>query len=104
MDGLFHIVDWTPTLAAIAGVSEERIQQLKLDGKNQKDFILNQGESVRREFVYNIKTSPFKVRKFKNLTIDIFIIRVSRLVTAVGSTRYSGEIMGRMTGTGRPGN
>ena len=64
MDGLFHIVDWTPTLAAIAGVSEDRIKQLNLDGKNQKDFILNQGDSVRQEFVYNIKTSPFKVRKF----------------------------------------
>ena len=62
-DGLFHIVDWTPTLAAIAGVPEDRIQQLNLDGKNQKDFILNQGESARREFVYNIKTSPFKVKQ-----------------------------------------
>ena len=62
LDGLFHIVDWTPTLASIAGVEEERIAQLKLDGKNQKDFILNQGKSVRSEFVYNIKTVPFKVR------------------------------------------
>ena len=62
IDGLFHIVDWTPTLASIAGVSQERINQLNLDGKNQKDFILNQGKSVRSEFVYNIKTAPFKVR------------------------------------------
>ena len=62
LDGLFHIVDWTPTLASIAGVSEEKINQLNLDGKNQRDFFLNNGESVRREFVYNIKTAPFKVR------------------------------------------
>merc|ERR1739848_286935 len=26
-DGLFHIVDWTPTLASIAGVEEQKIKQ-----------------------------------------------------------------------------
>ena len=104
MDGLFHIVDWTPTLAAIAGVSEERIQQLNLDGKNQKDFILNQGESARREFVYNIKTSPFKVRERFWMETLVNILLVLRPATGVGNTSCCGETTGRTVGPDRPGN
>ena len=60
-DGLFHIVDWAPTLATLAG-GEDTIPA-DLDGVNQAAFIMEEeGASARTEFVYNIKTAPFKVR------------------------------------------
>jgi len=59
-NGLLHITDWAPTIASLAGVDDEDIDEFKLDGINQKDFILYGKPSKRNEFVYNIKTSPFK--------------------------------------------
>ena len=58
--GLFHITDWMPTLASLAGVSKERVEELGMDGIDQTDMLLHGGQSGRTEFVYNIKTSPFK--------------------------------------------
>ena len=60
-DGLFHIVDWLPTVAAMAGVDQEQLDIMNLDGVNQIQFLLENQESSRTEFVYNIKTAPFKV-------------------------------------------
>ena len=59
-NGLLHIVDWTPTLASLSGISEKNIRKYKLDGINQKEMILEDKPSKRNEFIYNIKTSPFK--------------------------------------------
>ena len=62
-DGLFHIVDWTPTLASLGGASQSSLDTMNLDGINQKKFLMEQDStSSRNEFVYNIKTAPFKVR------------------------------------------
>ena len=58
--GLFHITDWMPTLASIAGVPKERVEELAMDGIDQTAMLLHGGQSGRTEFVYNIKTSPFK--------------------------------------------
>ena len=58
--GLFHITDWMPPLASLAGVSKERVEELGMDGIDQTDMLLHGGQSGRTEFVYNIKTSPFK--------------------------------------------
>ena len=53
-DGLFHIVDWAPTLASMG-----------LDGIDQRRFIMEEeAASAREHFVYNIKTAPFKVEKY----------------------------------------
>ncbi|XP_046553551.1 arylsulfatase I-like [Haliotis rubra] len=49
--GMFHAVDWYPTLLDIAGGDSS---QLDIDGVSQVDMILNGGSSVRNEFVYNI--------------------------------------------------
>ncbi|XP_046553561.1 arylsulfatase I-like [Haliotis rubra] len=49
--GMFHAVDWYPTLLDIAGGDSS---QLDIDGMSQVDMILNGGSSVRNEFVYNI--------------------------------------------------
>lgn len=59
-NGLFHIVDWTPTLASIAGMKATDLENMRLDGINQKGFIFEDSESKRDEFVYNLKTAPFK--------------------------------------------
>ena len=59
-NGLLHIVDWTPTLASLSGIGDEDIRKYKLDGVNQKAMILENKPSKRNEFIYNIKTSPFK--------------------------------------------
>ena len=49
-----------PTLASIAGVPKERVEELAMDGIDQTAMLLHGGQSGRTEFVYNIKTSPFK--------------------------------------------
>ncbi|XP_064600138.1 arylsulfatase I-like isoform X2 [Liolophura sinensis] len=48
-NGLMHIVDWNPTIQAIAGSPPEDGQ----DGVNQWDMISEGTESARKEFVYN---------------------------------------------------
>ena len=59
-NGIFHITDWMPTLASIAGTTDEQLDEMSLDGINQRSFLLENKESRRNEFVYNIKTAPFK--------------------------------------------
>ena len=96
-DGLFHIVDWTPTIAAMAGVDQEHLDTMGLDGVNQIQFLLEDQESARTEFVYNIKTAPFKV----GLIIQPFLFHVItffRLVTDMGSTSYFGGIIAKVVG------
>ena len=58
--GLIHITDWMPTLASLAGVPSQRIDELAMDGIDQRQMLMEGGASKRTEFVYNIKTSPFK--------------------------------------------
>jgi len=58
--GIFHIVDWLPSLASLAGLSSTRLAKLGLDGIDQSEFLMQAGSATRTEFVYNIKTSPFK--------------------------------------------
>merc|ERR1719481_783216 len=57
-DGLFHITDWYPTLAKIAGIDDKKI--LHLDGVDQRQLLFNGGPSGRNDFVYNLKTVPFR--------------------------------------------
>ena len=57
---MLHITDWMPTLASLAGVSREKLVELGMDGIDQSDMVMEGGQSRRNEFVYNIKTSPFK--------------------------------------------
>ena len=59
-NGLFHIIDWTPSIASIAGMKDEDVENMKLDGINQRQFLFEDIESQRHEFVYNLKTAPFK--------------------------------------------
>ena len=68
-EGLFHIVDWAPTLASLAGVPPTTLASMGLDGLDQRRFIMEEeAASAREHFVYNIKTAPFKVKKyFKNI-------------------------------------
>ena len=49
-----------PTLASLAGVPKHQIEELHMDGIDQTDMLLKGKNSRRTEFVYNIKTSPFK--------------------------------------------
>ena len=58
--GLIHITDWMPTLASLAGVPSQRIEELAMDGIDQREMLMKGKASKRTEFVYNIKTSPFK--------------------------------------------
>ena len=58
--GLIHVTDWMPTLASLAGVPKHQIEELNMDGIDQTDMLLKGKNSRRTEFVYNIKTSPFK--------------------------------------------
>ena len=58
--GLIHVTDWMPTLASLAGVPKHQIEKLDMDGIDQTDMLLKGKNSRRTEFVYNIKTSPFK--------------------------------------------
>ena len=57
---MLHITDWMPTLASLAGISREKLVELGMDGIDQSDMVIEGGQSRRTEFVYNIKTSPFK--------------------------------------------
>jgi len=59
-EGLIHVTDWMPTLASLAGVPKHQIEELHMDGIDQTDMLLKGKNSRRTEFVYNIKTSPFK--------------------------------------------
>merc|ERR1712192_389668 len=59
-EGLIHITDWMPTLASLAGVPSQKIEELAMDGIDQSGMLLEGKASKRTEFVYNIKTSPFK--------------------------------------------
>ena len=64
-DGLFHIVDWAPTLASLAGGPPPALASMGLDGVDQRRFIMEEeAASAREHFVYNIKTAPFKVEKY----------------------------------------
>ena len=64
-DGLFHIVDWAPTLASLAGTPPTTLASMGLDGIDQRRFIMEEeAASAREHFVYNIKTAPFKVEKY----------------------------------------
>ena len=40
---------------------------MNMDGKDQTKFLMNNQDSVRNEFVYNIKTAPFKVTRQKTI-------------------------------------
>ena len=64
-DGLFHIVDWAPPLASLAGTPPPTLASMGLDGIDQRRFIMEEeAASAREHFVYNIKTAPFKVEKY----------------------------------------
>ncbi|XP_033752639.1 arylsulfatase I-like [Pecten maximus] len=52
-DGLFHAVDWFPTLLAAAGV---KTKGMDIDGMNQWPMLKGK-PSRRKEFVYNIDSS-----------------------------------------------
>ena len=58
--GLIHITDWMPTLASLAGVPPDRLLELGMDGIDQREMVMDGKASKRNEFVYNIKTAPFK--------------------------------------------
>ena len=59
-NALVHVSDWYPTIMRIAGVSSEEVSELFLDGVDQYDMFFNpdsnNGESLRKDMVYNIKT------------------------------------------------
>ncbi|XP_048248777.1 arylsulfatase I-like [Haliotis rufescens] len=74
--GLFHAVDWYPTLMDIAGGDSS---QLDIDGLSQVDMILNGGGSVRKEFVYNIYDDHYAAA-----------LRWGDLKLIVGDPGYSG--------------
>ena len=59
-EGMIHITDWMPTLASLAGLDEQQLEQLGLDGIDQTSMVMEGAASKRTDFVYNIKTSPFK--------------------------------------------
>merc|ERR1711915_608813 len=46
-DGLFHITDWDPTLAKIAGIDDKKIPHL--DGVDQRKLLFNGGPSGRND-------------------------------------------------------
>ncbi|XP_048247762.1 arylsulfatase I-like [Haliotis rufescens] len=74
--GLFHAVDWYPTLLDIAGGDSS---QLDIDGLSQVDMILNGDRSVRNQFVYNIYDDHYAAA-----------LRWGDLKLIVGDPGYSG--------------
>ena len=61
-DGLFHSVDWLPTI--INAATGENINLPNIDGVNQWDSIRNNLKSKRDSFIYNI--DPFGVVQTTN--------------------------------------
>lgn len=59
-NGLMHMVDWYPTLAALAGASLN--QPLPLDGKNMWDMIASGRSSPRTEVLNNLEPTRAAIR------------------------------------------
>ena len=48
-------------MASLAGIGKKELKELRLDGVEQSDMLFQKdGKSARTEFVYNMKTSPFR--------------------------------------------
>ncbi len=70
------VTDWVPTLLHAAGMAEEEINALGLDGVDQYDTLFNNGPEARSNFIYNIwadangnnvgaiRSGPFKLLNF----------------------------------------
>ncbi len=61
MDEMMHVVDWYPTIAALAGASTARSKPL--DGLNVWDAVSTGAKSPRTEVVYNVESFRAGIRQ-----------------------------------------
>ncbi|PVD33548.1 hypothetical protein C0Q70_04805 [Pomacea canaliculata] len=73
--GLFHAVDWFPTMAHVAGVPPSLTRNQ--DGVNQWDMLSKGRQSRRQEFLYNIDEldNNAAVRQVNNSPLPLYTFR-----------------------------